>query len=108
MISYCNCIFFLYNLKSVRIDKKKKPKNDVGILRLAHPTHALRDRNPARHATGESPLQSETSLKCHLHCLGQHGKIAGYPCERAATAAFGLGVERRGSNGGGCGKGEYE
>lgn len=53
--------------------KKKRTKNDVGLLRLAHPTHALRDRNPARHATGESSLQSETSLKCHLHCLGQHG-----------------------------------
>ncbi|KAL7788451.1 hypothetical protein V8C43DRAFT_287636 [Trichoderma afarasin] len=45
-------------------------KNSVGILRLTIPSHALRDRNPARHATGESPLQSETSLKCHLHCLG--------------------------------------
>ncbi|KAK1707987.1 uncharacterized protein BDZ83DRAFT_592893 [Colletotrichum acutatum] len=38
------------------------------------------------------PLQSETSLKCHLHCLGPHAAIAGYPCEWVATAAFALGA----------------
>ncbi|KAK4154275.1 hypothetical protein C8A00DRAFT_14590 [Chaetomidium leptoderma] len=37
-------------------------------------------------------LQSETSLKCHLHCLGPRAAIAGYPCEWVATARFVLGA----------------
>ncbi|KAK4462420.1 hypothetical protein QBC42DRAFT_224969 [Cladorrhinum samala] len=40
------------------------------------------------------PLQSEASLKCHLHCLGPHAAIAGYPCEWVATARFALGAAR--------------
>ncbi|KAK4202632.1 Putative protein of unknown function [Podospora comata] len=38
------------------------------------------------------PLQSEASLKCHLHCLGPRRSIAGYPCEWVATARFTLGA----------------
>lgn len=38
------------------------------------------------------PLQSETSLKCYLHCLGPHAAIVGYPCEWVATARFVLGA----------------
>ncbi|KAL7787783.1 hypothetical protein V8C37DRAFT_261810 [Trichoderma ceciliae] len=86
-----------------RINPKKK-NYSVGILRLAHPTHALRDRNPARHVTGESPLQSETSLKCHLHCLGptkptsQVACASGRPPRRSGWASnggdlTGVGVE---------------
>ncbi|KAH6621074.1 hypothetical protein B0J18DRAFT_431502 [Chaetomium sp. MPI-SDFR-AT-0129] len=51
-----------------------------------------RHRNPARHLTVKMPLQSEASLKCHLHCLGPRAAVAGYPCEWAATARFALGA----------------
>ena len=38
------------------------------------------------------PLQGETPLKYHLHCLGPHAAILSYLQEWVATAAFGLGV----------------
>ncbi len=77
-------------------DAKKEPKKKIGVdnLHLNALSQAPSDRNPARHLTVKVPLQSESSLKCDLHCLGPRISIAGYPCEWATTARFALGAAR--------------
>lgn len=64
-------------------------------------------RNPARHATGEMPLQSEASLKCRLQCLGPQAikllskhrelpaRVGGHR-GRSGWAAAGAGILRNG------------
>ncbi|KAK1508527.1 hypothetical protein CTAM01_02313, partial [Colletotrichum tamarilloi] len=83
----CTCIY-----RPVRYLIPKKSKSWSRDFYPPPLPQAPSDRNPARHATVKIPLQSETSLKCHLHCLGPHAAIAGYPCEWVATAAFALGA----------------
>jgi hypothetical protein len=39
-------------------------------------------------------VQSESSLKGHLHCLGPQDSIVSYLHECATTAAFGLGAAK--------------
>jgi len=58
-------------------------------------------RNPARHATGERPLQSESSLKCHLQRLRATATSLTSQASGCTTAAFGLGAIRGDLNGDG-------
>jgi hypothetical protein len=74
--------------KSVQQQKKKGVDIPISYPTLQTPSR----RHPARHLTVKMPLRSETSLKCHLHCLGPRAAIAGYPCEWVATARFVLGA----------------
>jgi hypothetical protein len=84
---YAPCVYASITSVGVQVGKK-----EVGVSNLSHSPQAPRVRNPTRHATGEKSLQSETSLKDHLQLLKARTSIAGYPCEWAATAAFGLGA----------------
>lgn len=82
--------FSVAKQKGKKVYKKQKKGVDIHI---SYPTlQTPSRRHPARHLTVKMPLRSETSLKCHLHCLGPRAAIAGYPCEWVATARFVLGA----------------
>lgn len=73
-----------------------KSKNNVDVSIPSNQPKSLSARDPARHATGERPLQSETSLKNLLRTLEAAccPSITSFLREWAATAAFGLGGVR--------------
>lgn len=83
-----------------QIEDQKRSRH----LHLVRLTQAPSDRNPARHATVKVPLQSEASLKCHLHCLGPHAaslvtQASGRPPRHSCWApagGFELGLDQSG------------
>lgn len=100
-------------LKKKDVKKKKEEKNNSWSR--TPPSRQRRTpimtppaaRNPARHATGEMPLQSEASLKCRLQCLGPQAikllskhrelpaRVGGHR-GRSGWAAAGAGILRNG------------
>lgn len=96
---------FIYFLNSLPPSKKPKKckKNRSRHLHLNALSQTPSDRNPARHLTVKMPLQSGTSLKCHLHCLGPRAASRRLPVRvgdhrkvragRRWASRFGHGIE---------------
>lgn len=62
---------YIMKIKDTTCKKKRKCKKiDVDISISPNQPKPSGNRNPARHAAGESSLQSESSLKGHLRILG--------------------------------------
>ncbi|KAK3345186.1 hypothetical protein B0H65DRAFT_198509 [Neurospora tetraspora] len=94
-------------ISSTHYHQAKKPKkckkNRSRHLHLNALSQTPSDRNPARHLTVKMPLQSGTSLKCHLHCLGPRAASRRLPVRvgdhrkvragRRWASRFGHGIE---------------